>query len=57
MSVGRGSSKLDPFDGFPFKLTFRHHQLLHHGEDALLAPPEDTLMASPRARNILQHDL
>ncbi|KAJ2986149.1 hypothetical protein NUW58_g5165 [Xylaria curta] len=30
MNLALGSSRLDPFDRFPIKLTSNHHRLLHH---------------------------
>ncbi|KAM0553319.1 hypothetical protein ACHAPJ_007332 [Fusarium lateritium] len=30
MNLALGSSRLDPFDRFPIKLTSQHHMLLHH---------------------------
>ncbi|KAI0913252.1 tachykinin family protein [Ustulina deusta] len=30
MNIALGSSRLDPFDRFPVKLTSQHHRLLHH---------------------------
>ncbi|KAI1351405.1 tachykinin family protein [Xylaria sp. FL0043] len=30
MNLALGSSRLDPFDRFPVKLTSKHHRLLHH---------------------------
>ncbi|KAF4436401.1 glucose-methanol-choline (gmc) oxidoreductase [Fusarium austroafricanum] len=30
MNLALGSSRLDPFDKFPIKLTSQHHMLLHH---------------------------
>ncbi|KAJ3518215.1 hypothetical protein NM208_g14598 [Fusarium decemcellulare] len=30
MNLALGSSRLDPFDRFPIKLTSQHHKLLHH---------------------------
>ncbi|KAH6876537.1 fungal-specific transcription factor domain-containing protein [Thelonectria olida] len=30
MNLALGSSRLDPFDKFPIKLTSQHHKLLHH---------------------------
>ncbi|KAI0423157.1 tachykinin family protein [Xylaria grammica] len=30
MNIALGSSRLDPFDRFPVRLTSKHHRLLHH---------------------------
>lgn len=53
MNLALGSSKLDPFDRFPVKLTPRHHQLLHHCEHlALDLPPCASDASSHMARLI-----
>lgn len=39
MNLALGSSRLDPFDKFPIKLTAQHHKLLHHCKNTIITNP------------------
>lgn len=57
MNLALGSTRLDPFDRFPVKLTSKHHKLLHHCEYHQSKYKGQVLIYMFRAQHVCHHDL
>ncbi|KAI1276782.1 tachykinin family protein [Xylaria sp. FL0933] len=54
MNLALGSSRLDPFDRFPVKLTSKHHRLLHHCRSSkCYLSPSESYSKGPKPRNLI----